>query len=1127
MTKINRLMQKWAVLILLTFLLPNMKVNGQTLDIPKAVPVSPNAATFGQFGTFPTGCYTGVPNISVPLYEIDLDGRKIPIALSYNASGVKVAQEGSCVGLGWSLVAGGTITKEIRGWNDFYKNSQTYPDQTIPNDPGYYYNNWPAWPIPDANNNLTPTSDDTQDVMVKILTAYDTQPDLFHFNFGGYSGTLFFDRKPGDKNKTVKPYILTPSMYLDVNYNVDESSWSITDPLGYKFTFLDKEWTEPHTASSKTYRSDYDTDKLLLERRKKMPYIETCWVLNSIESPKGNKVLFSYTAEIISTPIMLTEPLLMSVPIVNNFYVGDGVMRSYDYSFSYITQQTLSKIEFDKGTITFVKSNREDLDSTVPSVIVRPGGSANAVQPQRIDVMSVKDRSGVEVKKLNFGYDYMGDTSDYTKCRLMLKSLTETDGNNNSRSYKFSYVGGVLPAKNTQTTDIWGYCNTLQEVDHTQTLPQMIYSSRDSQGNQNVIITNGKECNPNSDYAQYGTLESIEYPTGGKTKYIYDIHHFSESFKCGVIQTNTGWGTVYHDPTNPAHSKSREIIGDEFSIADKTSLRMKYHYHSTQYGNPSIISYSVTIRLERKLSANQFEVVKRYYMNMDKGADEKEEFIPINSGGVFRIVIEKDSNQFNSGEKSCDFYILIQAQGSSTVTPRYISSGGGLRIKEIQNIEGEQIIMRKKYVYEKNGQPTGHLLVTPDCANMGLFGPEYNQNVAELATVAMLSINNKAYGYVTPYVTVNGINANIGYSYVEEYLEDTQGKTAGKTTYTYFNERENKHILLPGLPHQLHPGNGSLLQQCEYDAIGNLVRKIERTYAKKTVIDANNVKGLVLHEIPDVPRIGGKFYDMKSERWTLDKEVVTDYYNNEKESVVTTRNYQYHPQYWMMNKEIFTDSRSRNLETRIKYPVDYIDGVSTAMKSKNMVSIPIETLHLNDGKVISGQKLLYADFQGMFLPKEVYELEVTAPLADNSYSPYFKQIRTFDKYDSKGNLLQQKDKDNVFITYLWSYGNKYPVAFIRNADYESVQTAANAIGINIATLAASLAPDMAKVNQLRDKLPQAEVITYTYKPLVGITSVTAPNNMKTTYEYDKLGRLTKIKDHEGKIVEQYDYHYKP
>lgn len=83
------------------------------------MPLSPNASSLAIFADYPVSHYTGVPNISVPLYEINVDGFKFPITLAYHASGIKVSQEASWVGLGWSLNLGGSVSRTIKGYDDF------------------------------------------------------------------------------------------------------------------------------------------------------------------------------------------------------------------------------------------------------------------------------------------------------------------------------------------------------------------------------------------------------------------------------------------------------------------------------------------------------------------------------------------------------------------------------------------------------------------------------------------------------------------------------------------------------------------------------------------------------------------------------------------------------------------------------------------------------------------------------------------------------------------------------------------------------------------------------------------------------------------------------------------------
>jgi YD repeat-containing protein len=55
----------------------------------------------------------------------------------------------------------------------------------------------------------------------------------------------------------------------------------------------------------------------------------------------------------------------------------------------------------------------------------------------------------------------------------------------------------------------------------------------------------------------------------------------------------------------------------------------------------------------------------------------------------------------------------------------------------------------------------------------------------------------------------------------------------------------------------------------------------------------------------------------------------------------------------------------------------------------------------------------------------------------------------------------------------------------------------------------------------------AQVSTYSYNdPIVGIASTTDANGKSIMYEYDKLGRLIRVKDHAGKILEQYQYSHR-
>ena len=88
-------------------------------------PPSLNAQAILQNINHPVSYHTGTSTVEIPIHTIELKDISIPISLTYNTSGIKVEQESSTVGLGWTLNAGGIISKTIIGENDLYQ-EQTY-----------------------------------------------------------------------------------------------------------------------------------------------------------------------------------------------------------------------------------------------------------------------------------------------------------------------------------------------------------------------------------------------------------------------------------------------------------------------------------------------------------------------------------------------------------------------------------------------------------------------------------------------------------------------------------------------------------------------------------------------------------------------------------------------------------------------------------------------------------------------------------------------------------------------------------------------------------------------------------------------------------------------------------------
>src|SRR5690606_39185368 len=96
-------------------------VYGQNSDqnlrqyIPTIVPPAPSMANLMKFEEVPVSHYTGVPDINIPIVQLNTGIADLPLSLSlkYHTHNAKSDSYASEVGLGWSLMAGGSITRTV------------------------------------------------------------------------------------------------------------------------------------------------------------------------------------------------------------------------------------------------------------------------------------------------------------------------------------------------------------------------------------------------------------------------------------------------------------------------------------------------------------------------------------------------------------------------------------------------------------------------------------------------------------------------------------------------------------------------------------------------------------------------------------------------------------------------------------------------------------------------------------------------------------------------------------------------------------------------------------------------------------------------------------------------------
>ncbi|MEH3112273.1 hypothetical protein [Pedobacter terrae] len=1042
------------------------------------LPVSPEAASLQKFSEIPVSNYTGIPQISIPIYTVQKGDIVVDIAMSYHAGGNKVDDIASRVGLGWALNASGTITRSARGRPD---------DILTLVDVNRYINNQMAY-------------QERMDYLYNVHQGIkDAEPDIYYLSLRDINCKMF---KGLDGAWVTMP----KSENIKVQEAIEGFDWIITDGSGVKYKFKDRELTESsvttifstHPANTSGYSSEISS-----------------WLLTEIEDSRGNNVKFFYQNHIQNFVTKGGETI--SVPKTLNIDCNKSTI--FSYSENTVMAKRLSEIRFSDGEIHFrtAGEQRTDLpgDSSLSSIEIY--NSHHMLKRFKLFTSYFENNgTGVNTPMIFRPMDHY---------RLRLDSLKEESNGIILPAYKFIYYyGNGLPSRNSHAQDHWGFFNG---SDNYGTSVSYIEFGRSA----------GAKKKVNPQYTKETILTDIIYPSGGKVSYNYEGNTYrslrnidgdeEEIYLGGLSGTNSEPGATV-DGLNYSYSKSfvvtpEQLVGGPMKVRSKTDVD----------GYDSQCSCSINVSLRKP--DNSLMPIR---------VNTEESFL-ITEPGTYTIY----------GDITVEFHMLQRVYFATSLIGKIAVvaglntyNGPGLRIKKIKREFSPTDILWTSYDYNdpKTSESSGKV--------SGL--PNYTRDIR--VENEHYYCDNVVYSSGSNYTLINTKGSYVGYTDVTVMngLDGVQGKTTYRYSYADDINNESYAPFPPNSPQDWKRGlpieesifkyaNGSfelqLKKRYSYNIFsGSLTRAFGIKIGANTVYNFPTGTNIIVNGLTAVA------YPIDSDAFLLSCDTLITYSNQG--NTIASNAYIYSPLNYKLKEQ--RSFGSNGLENRQKYYYAqdyYLNNASSLLLSgmleKNLVNLPIQETssiirngveHIRSGIVyeydfgnISGQS-----FKPFYL-KGLYEADIETTLVSDHYdflnipTSYIKRLSN-QEINGLGKPVFQKKNTKQKTIYIYSYNREYIIAEIKNVDYSAVLDILTESGISV--FEKILKPSDAQIINflapLRVNLPDAYITSYTYKPLVGMTSMTDAKGMTTYYEYDAFQRLKTIKDQNGNILKQTDYHYK-